>query len=159
MKNFIALLLFASAGTAWYFYQQYSKAKEELAALSLTLAPFESNVEGRRADVQAFVRMLEAQKKLQAKKVELAEILEKERKILDTTKELSRERSGIISGSRQAVVGQLIPELTLTDGRKLAQVRILKVEDGAVSVSLPSGVQKIAPAELPLELRQRLHFQ
>lgn len=158
MKNLFALLIFAAAVGGWYLYDQHNKGQKQIADLSQSLPGYEQNVMTRRADFQTYVTLLELQQKVQAKRGEIAAIQEKERLLKDTLSRLSKERVDIINRDRQAQVGRIIPELTLLDGRKLAQVRILKVEDSGLSISLTSGVQKLMPSDLPADLRKTLHY-
>ena len=69
-----------------------------------------------------------------------------------------QERSQVVSTLRQRLIGQMLPELVLADGRKLFNVRISKVDDTGLAVTSTSGVTKLRPAELSVDLRRRLHF-
>ncbi|MES2505117.1 MAG: hypothetical protein V4599_00340 [Verrucomicrobiota bacterium] len=159
MKNFLALLIFAAAGGGWYVYYQDTQAKKQIAEMTQNLPIYEQTVATRQAEVQAYSRMLDLQKKAQAKRTEVNAIVEKERTLKETVIRLAKEKSDIISRARQAFAGKVIPELTLADGRKLAQVKIIKVEENGLSVTLSSGVQKILPSELPENLRKSFHYR
>lgn len=158
MKNFIALILFATGIAAWYFYQQQQKAATELTEITQNLTNYEQSVLARRSEFKAFVSALDLQKKIQAKQQEITAIQAKERGLKEKISALGREKSRLVSSARQSVIGQTFPELLLTDGRKLAQVKILKADDSGLAVSLNSGIQKIAPSELPENLRLKLHY-
>ncbi|MEN3941491.1 hypothetical protein WJU23_09380 [Prosthecobacter sp. SYSU 5D2] len=158
MKNFIALLIFAAGGTAWYFYHQYSEAKALNADYAKNLAVQEQGVAARRAEIQAYAQLLDLQNKVQAKKAEVNEVVASDKKLQEELNRLRKEKVAIILAARQSYMGQTLPELVLADGRKLQTVRVLKVDDSGLSVIVPSGVQKISPEELPEELRHRLHY-
>ncbi|TDU68138.1 hypothetical protein EI77_03255 [Prosthecobacter fusiformis] len=158
MKNFIALLVFISAGASWYVWHQYSQAKKQNAEFTENLVIHEQAIVMRRAEVQAYSQLNDLLKKVRDKQSEIALVQGKERLLKEKLVSLRQQRSDIINSARRSFVGQTIPELTLTDGRKLITVRVLNVEESGLSVSLPSGVQKISRAELPQDWRTRLHY-
>jgi|GEM_PF-1063410 len=158
MKNFIALLLFCTAFGGWYLYQKHDSAQKELVEISKSSSAYEQTLTARRSELQAFVKVLELQKKIQSTQADILGIKEKDGKIKDDISKLVTERARIVSKTRQSMIGMILPELTLTDGRKLAQVKILKADDSGLSVSLPVGVLKILPSELPDDMQQRLHY-
>lgn len=158
MKNFFLFLLFAGGLSAWYLYYQQGKAAAELTELSKNLALYEQSVQQRRVEFQALTKAVELQKKIQLKQGEIATVQERERGLKEVLAGLVKKRAAVILSARQAYVGRVLPELTLTNGKKLAQVKILKADDSGLSVSLPSGIQKILPSELPPEMCQNLHY-
>lgn len=159
MKNLLVLLLLGGGLTAWFFYQEHGQKRAELADLQKNVTANEASVAGRRAELDAIVKALDLRKKVEARQAEIQAIDAKRTQLQEKIARASAQRAKIVTDMRQTVVGALIPELTLTDGRKLTQVRVTKADDSGLSVTLPSGVQKLKPEELPDDLRQQLHYR
>lgn len=158
MKNFLALLIFVGAAAAWYFYHQYSEAKTVNTGYEKTLALHEQSVAARKAELQSYAQLLELQNQIKGKQAEIAAIAAKEADVRKRLAAVGAEKQAVISRARQSFVGQTWPELVLADGRKLQNVKVLKVEDSGLSLITPTGVQKITAADLPPEMRQKLHY-
>lgn len=158
MKNFLALLIFAGGGAAWYSYHQYSEAKAVTKGYEKNLALHEQSVSARTAELQAYAQFLELQKLIQGKQAEIAAMSAKDASLQKRLAQVREEKMAVIAKARQAYVGQTWPELVLADGRRLQNVKVMKVEDGGLSVITTTGVQKITAAELPPEMRQKLHY-
>jgi hypothetical protein len=158
MKNFIALLIFAAGGTAWYFYHQYSEAEALNVDYAKNLSVQEEGVAAKRAEIQSYAQLLDLQKQVQIKQAEVEEVGGKGRELQQQLVRLGVDKAAIISKARQVLVGQTLSELVLKDGRKLQTVKIMNVDDSGLSVIVPSGVQKIPAGDLPADLREKLHY-
>ncbi len=158
MKNLIALILFASGLAGWYFYDQLEKMKEDLEDSRRNIAAYEKTLEARRTEFQTLVGALELQKKTEFRKAEIAAMKGKAAEARVESQKVRGEQKQIIVSLRQRLVGQVLPELVLADGRKLFNVRISKLDDTGLAVTSTSGVTKLRPAELSADLRRRLYF-
>lgn len=65
------------------------------------------------------------------------------------------QRHHLVVNLRQKFVGREI-NLSLTTGRNLGQVKILKIEDSGISLATTSGVLKVSPRELSPQIREAL---
>lgn len=158
MKNLFALLLFAAGLAGWYFYDQLEKMKGDLADARRNIAAYEKTLEARRTEFQTLVGALELQKKVEFRKAEILAMKGKAEQARADAQGVRQERAQVVSSLRQRLIGQVLPELVLADGRKLFNVRISKVDDTGLAVTSTSGVTKLRPAELSADLRRRLHF-
>jgi hypothetical protein len=158
MKNLFALLLFAAGLAGWYFYDQLEKMKGDLADARRNIEAYEKTLEARRTEFQTLVGALELQKKVEFRKAEILAMKGKADQARTEAQAVLQERSQVVSTLRQRLIGQMLPELVLADGRKLFNVRISKVDDTGLAVTSTSGVTKLRPAELSVDLRRRLHF-
>ena len=158
MKNLVALILFAAGLAGWYFYDQLEKMKTDLADARRNIAAYEKTLEARRTEFQTLVGALELQKKVEFRKAEITAMKGKAEQARADSREVRQERADAVARLRQRLVGQVLPELVLADGRKLFNVRISKVDDTGLAVTSASGVTKLRPVELSADLRQRLHF-
>ena len=158
MKNFIALLIFVGAfGYAgWHFYTK--DATSRIQSVSTQLAPLEQIVAQKRAELAAVNAALETQKQAAATRVALAFINARQKLLNEEKIALLRQRQQFTSSSRESLVGVVLTELTLADGRKLNQARVMKVDDSGVSFALPSGVLRVSPRELTPELRDYFRY-
>jgi hypothetical protein len=68
-----------------------------------------------------------------------------------------RERQQMLVAIRQTFVGKTIL-LTLTTGRNLGSVRIMKSDDTGLTVAMTSGVLKVPPHELPQDVKTMLNY-
>jgi hypothetical protein len=158
MKNLVALILFAAGLAGWYFYDQMQKMRGDLEDSRRNIATYEKTVEARRVEFQVLTGALELQKKVEFRKAEISAMKAKSEQAAADSRVLRQERTAVVAQLRQRVVGQLLPELVLADGRKLFNVRITKVDDTGLAVTSASGVTKLRPVELSAEMRERLHF-
>lgn len=158
MKNLFAFLLFAAGLAGWYFYDQLEKMKGDLADARRNIAAYEKTLETRRTEFQTLVGALELQKKVEFRKAEILAMKGKAEQARADAQAVRQERSEVVSRLRQRLIGQMLPELVLADGRKLFNVRISKVDDTGLAVTSTSGVTKLRPVELSADLRRRLHF-
>ncbi len=158
MKNLVALIFFAAGLAGWYCYDQLEKMKTDLADARRNIAAYEKTLEARRTEFQTLVGALELQKKVEFRKAEITAMKGKAEQARADSREVRQERADAVARLRQRLVGQVLPELVLADGRKLFNVRISKVDDTGLAVTSASGVTKLRPVELSADLRQRLHF-
>lgn len=158
MKNLFALLLFAAGLAGWYFYDQLEKMKGDLADARRNIAAYEKTLEERRTEFQTLVGALELQKKVEFRKAEILAMKGKAEQARADAQAVRQERTQVVGRLRQRLIGQVLPELVLADGRKLFNVRISKVDDTGLAVTSSSGVTKLRPAELSVDLRRRLYF-
>lgn len=158
MKNLFALLLFAAGLAGWYFYDQLEKMKGDLTDARRNIAAYEKTLEARRTEFQTLVGALELQKKVEFRKAEILAMKGKADQARADAQAVRQERTQVVGRLRQRLIGQVLPELVLADGRKLFNVRISKVDDTGLAVTSTSGVTKLRPAELSADLRRRLYF-
>ncbi len=158
MKNLFALLLFAAGLAGWYFHDQLEKMKGDLADARRNIAAYEKTLEARRTEFQTLVGALELQKKVEFRKAEILAMKGKADQARADAQSVRQERAQVVSSLRQRLIGQVVPELVLADGRKLFNVRISKVDETGLAVTSTSGVTKLRPAELSADLRRRLYF-
>jgi hypothetical protein len=158
MKNLFALLLFAAGLAGWYFYDQLEKMKEDLADASRNIAEYEKSLEARRQEFQTLVSTLELQKKVEFRKAEILAMQGKTEEARAESGKVRQERVQHLTRLRQRMIGEVLPELVLADGRKLFNVRISKIDDTGLAVTSASGVTKLRPAELSADLRRRMYF-
>lgn len=158
MKNLFALLLFAAGLAGWYFYDQLEKMKGDLADARRNIAAYEKTLEGRRTEFQTLVGALELQKKVEFRKAEILAMKGKAEQARSDSQALRQERAQVVGRLRERLIGQVLPELVLADGRKLFNIRISKVDDTGLAVTSTSGVTKLRPAELSADMRRRLYF-
>jgi hypothetical protein len=158
MKNLFALLLFAAGLAGWYFYDQLEKMKEDLADASRNIAEYEKSLEARRLEFQTLVSTLELQKKVEFRKAEILAMQGKTEEARAESGKVRQERVQHLTRLRQRMIGEVLPELVLADGRKLFNVRISKIDDTGLAVTSASGVTKLRPAELSADLRRRMYF-
>lgn len=158
MKNFLALLIFVGGAAAWYFYHQYSEAKTMNTGYEKNLALHEQSVAARKAEMQAYAQFLDLRNQIKAKQAEISAVTAKEAGLRKRLAAVAEEKRAVIARVRQSFVGQTWPELALADGRKLQNVKVMKVEDGGLSLISTTGVQKFTAAELTPEVRRKLHY-
>lgn len=159
MKNLVALILFAAGLAGWYSYDQLEKMKGDLADARSNIAAYEKTLEARRVEFQTLVGALELQKKVEFRRAEILAMKGKAEQARTESKAVRQEQTEVVHQLRQRLIGQVLPELVLADGRKLFNVRISKVDDTGLAVTSVSGVTKLRPAELSADLRRRLYFR
>ena len=154
MKNFFALLIFAAvmAGGAWYFYTK--NTNQFLTGVGDQVEQLEKRVASRRAEAALTTAALEAKAKAEASRKALAILVEQQRSLADQEVALKREKEKMTTAARQSLVGTVLDTVTLPDGRKLDQARVMKVDDTGVTLTTPSGVVRVLPHEFTPELRQ-----
>ncbi|MDZ4287398.1 MAG: hypothetical protein U0984_05545 [Prosthecobacter sp.] len=158
MKNFIALLIFAAifgyAGWRYYSRDTVSWIKN----VSEQTTALENKILTQKAELTAITSALELQKKANASRQALAIINARQKNLATEKSALLKERQKTLSGSRQSLVGVVLTDVTLADGRKLDKARIIKVDDGGVSMAVASGVLRVTPKELTPELRSYFSY-
>lgn len=157
MKNFIALFLFAGGFAAWYLHHEKQETTDSLQHSQTQLTDLEKALEDRRTEFQRYSTIAVLQKKVASKQAEFKDLS-------DTLKKLGTQKEAVIKEQqqqrgviRQAQVGKTIT-LTLTSGRALGPVRVLKVDDTGISVANATGIVKVLPSELPPEIKQMFLF-
>jgi len=158
MKNFLALLVFIGGFGAWYLYKQKEDTSNGLHETQMQIENYEKTVALRRKEHEAITKALALQKQVTDQRQNLAALNARQAALETTRAGLARQRQQAIGTLRQTFIGTTLPTLTLTTGRTLEQVRILKLDDAGISLALTSGILKVLPHELPPELRQRLHY-
>lgn len=158
MKNFIALCLFILAAGGWYYYQQYSKATRAAQEYARAVPLLEQQVDAKRKESQAFEALAAMQARIQAKNAEVAGVKARTVELERAMAALRQERQKLVAAHRDQFTGQTLPVLQLVQGRRLENVKIVKVEETGISVMLPSGLIKIPAGDLPEDMRKRLHL-
>lgn len=152
MKNFLALILFAGGFTAWYFYNQVKEGNEGLEAARNQIADLEKVATIKRGEFKAAEGAMAIRAKITARKDAIKALQNKLQTLNDSRRAVEADKFTLLSAIRQKFIGRTIP-LVLAGGRDLGQVRIMKMEDAAVTVATTSGVVKVLPNELPPDLR------
>jgi hypothetical protein len=152
MKNFLALILFAGGFAAWYFYNQKKESNEGLEAAQSQVADLEKAAVIKRSEFQAAESAMAIRAKVTARKDEIKTLQNKLQALIDSRRSIEADKLALLTAIRQKFIGSTIP-LVLAGGRNLGQVRIMKMEDAAITVATTSGVVKVLPNELPPELR------
>ncbi len=152
MKNFLALILFAAGFTARYFYHQKQEINEGLVAAQLQIADLEKAAVNKRSEFKAAESAMAIRAKITARKNENKTLQTKLQTLNDSRQTVEAEKLALLTAIRQKFIGRTLP-MVLASGRNLGQVRIMKMEDAAVTVATTSGVVKVLPNELPLDLR------
>lgn len=157
MKNFLALLLFLGGFAAWYFHHEKTETLGGIESAQAQLADLEKNTATKRAEYQAAVGMMNIKAKVDAKKVELAELQKKLQALQQQQITTDRDKQNTLIAIRQKFIGQTLP-IVLAGGRDLGNARIIKIDDTGLSVATTSGVVKIAPSELTNEQKALFHY-
>jgi hypothetical protein len=152
MKNFLALILFAGGFAAWYFYHQKQQSNEGLEAAQNQITDLEKVAVIKRGEFKAAEGAMAIRAKITARKNECKNLQTKLQTLNDSRQAVEAEKLSLLSAIRQKFIGRNLP-MVLASGRNLGQVRIMKMEDDAVTVATTSGVVKVLPNELPLDLR------
>lgn len=152
MKNLLALLLFVAGFTAWYIHRQRQESIEGLEAAQNQIADFEKIAVVKRGEYKAAESAIAIRDKINAKKAEVKALQAKLQSLNESRMNVDAEKVALLAAIRQKFVGRTLPML-LTSGRNLGQVRIMKLDDAAVTVATTSGVVKVLPHELPQDLR------
>ena len=63
-----------------------------------------------------------------------------------------------VAGSVLGLLGTVLTDVTLADGRKFAQAKVTKIDDASVSFLIPSGVVRVNSRDLPPELQKLFLF-
>ncbi|SKA79789.1 hypothetical protein SAMN02745166_00543 [Prosthecobacter debontii] len=158
MKNLIALVIFGVGAFAAYNYWEHLNFKSNTDQLTRDLAAYEQGVELKRTEFQTLVKAVAWDQDNRKKLAQISEVQKQQASLQETQAKLNQERNQIITSLRASVLNKPIPELALKDGRKLNQATITQANDSVITVSLPSGIVKITPADLTPEWRQRLHY-
>ncbi|HYF37223.1 MAG TPA: hypothetical protein VD994_18120 [Prosthecobacter sp.] len=153
MKNFLAILLFLGGFGYWGWHYYTQKTTARIQDISAQLPPLEQLVAQKRAELAAVTNAVEVQKKAAATREALNVLTARQKLLNDEKTALLRQRQTLTSTSRQSLIGVVLTDLTLADGRKLNQARVMKVDDTGVSFAVPSGVLRVTPRELTPELR------
>jgi hypothetical protein len=157
MKNFIALLIFAGGLTGWFLHHEKIETADSLQQAKQQLGELEKSIIDRRSEFQRYRTIGSLQKQIADKQVELKTLNDQLTNLRDQKSALLQEQSQQRAILRQTQVGQTL-NLTLTTGRALGQVRILKVDDTGISVTNASGIVKVLPSELPPEIKKMFLF-
>lgn len=157
MKNFLALLVFAGGFGGWFLHHQKQETSDSLAAARTQFAEYDKVASTRRAEYQSMKSAIAVKNKATEKQAELNGLKAKLKTLRDAQEAAARDRQQTVAAIRQTYVGKTVA-LRLTTGRDLGQVRIMKVDETGVAVATPSGVVKVAPHELPQEVKQALNF-
>ncbi len=157
MKNFLALLVFAGGIAGWYLYHQKQEVTESLEAAQRQLAELEKVAGTRRAETQVMNGAMAVSQKIAGKQAELKELRGKLTTVQEAQAVVMRKRQQMLVAIRQTFVGKTMP-LTLTTGRNLGSVRIVKSDDTGLTVAMTSGVLKVPPQELPQDLKTMLNY-
>lgn len=152
MKNFLALMLFAGGFAAWYFYHQKQEISEGLVATQQQIADLEKAAGNKRGEFKAAESAMAIRAKIIARKDENKTLQTKLQTLNESRKTVEAEKLALLAAIRQKFIGRTLP-MALVTGRNLGQVRIMKVEEAAVTVATTSGVVKVLPNELPADLR------
>lgn len=152
MKNFLTLILFAGGFAAWYFYNQKQESNEGLAAARSQIADLEKVAVIKRGEFKAAEGAMAIRAKITARKDEIKTLQTKLQTLNDSRRAVEADKLALLTAIRQKFIGRTI-QLVLAGGRNLGQVRIMKMEDAAVTVATTSGVVKVLPNELPPDLR------
>ncbi len=152
MNNFLALLVFAGGFAAWYFYSQKKQSNEGIEAAQLQIADLEKVAVIKRGEFKAAESAMAIRAKITARKEEIKALQTKLQSLSTSKQAVDTEKLALLTAIRQKFIGRTLP-MVLASGRNLGQVRIMKMEDAAVTVATTSGVVKVLPNELPLDLR------
>jgi hypothetical protein len=155
MKNFFALFCFFCGMSAWYLHHQHGEAQASLVAAKQQLAELEKNVSIRRLEFQSASAAMSIRDQIKGKKAQLKELEDKVAALNFSQKQIMSQRHHLVVNLRQKFVGREI-NLSLTTGRNLGQVKILKIEDSGISLATTSGVLKVSPRELSPQIREAL---
>lgn len=158
MKNFIALLLFAGGFAGWYLYNKHEKVKSALAEAQINLKILEDDVVRKRGESQTLTSVAQLRKQVQERQGQLAALQAKQRVLDEARKKVMLERAQILTTIRKSFIGKEFAELALANGRKLEKAKIMKLEGNEITFSTATGVTKIAPTELPADLRQQMRY-
>lgn len=158
MKNFLAVLIFAACGIGWFFYHEHTSAQKAIAELEVNLPHLEQTTALKRLESQAYERISQTSQNIRTKQAEIDAVRARESALQAEIISLRKDREKIIAQARSKYAGQVLPQLILQDGRQLTQVKIIRIDESGLSVAVPSGVQKIASSELPLELKKALFY-
>ncbi len=157
MKNFIALLIFAGGFTGWYLHHEKNETTDSLQQARQQLGDIEKSITDRRIEFQRYSTVGTLHKQVTNKQEELKNLNDKLKSLGDQKSALLKEQSQQRALLRQTQVGKTL-HLTLTTGRALGQVRVLKVDDTGLSVANANGIIKVLPSELPPEIKQMFLF-
>jgi uncharacterized protein HemX len=157
MKNIIALILFAGGFAGWYLHQEKQEVAESLQASQNQVIELEKALTERRGEFQRYSTVAALQQKTASKQNELKVLHDKLKDLRAQTDAVIKEQGDQRHAFRQAQIGKSI-NLTLTSGRALGQVRIIKVDDASVSVANATGIVKVQISELPADLKQMFLF-
>jgi NADH dehydrogenase FAD-containing subunit len=141
--------------SGWYLYHQHSEAQASLSAAKQQWAELEKSVSNRRSEYQASSAVMTIKDQIKGRKAELKKLQDEVATLDFSQKKVVLERHQLIVGLRQKFIGRDV-NLTLTSGRNLGQVKILKVEDSGISLATTNGVVKVSPGELSPEIREAL---
>ncbi len=155
MKNFLALLLFLGGMSGWYLHHQHREAESSLASAKQQWMELEKVASTRRTEFKAANAVMSIKEQIKTKKAELKKLQDEAASLEISRQQVISQKNSLILSLRQKFVGRDV-SLTLTSGRNLGQVKILKIEDSGLSVATTSGVVKVSPAELSPEIRSAL---
>lgn len=159
MKNFLAILLFVGGFGGYYGYRYISEARTTISDNLVQLEGQNKIAAAREQEFKTIVNALELSRQVAAKRKELADIQAQQQAIDKQRAVIAQRKQKEVSGSRQSLVGTVLTDLTLLDGRKFAEARITKIDDSGVLLTVPSGVVKVKPTDLTPEIRQLLQFK
>jgi hypothetical protein len=159
MKNFLALVVFVLGIGAWFWYSTTKETREALREGREQLAGHEQLVAARELEFNTIVNALDLRGKVAAKQKELADIRTKQQALDKQIAALLLQKRRQVTVNRQVMVGTVLTNLTLNDGRKFPEARISKIDDISVSFTTPSGVIKVKPTDLSPEVREILQYK
>jgi hypothetical protein len=158
MKNFIALLIFFGGVGAWYWHHDKSQMEEWIAAVTEQQDLLKQKVAVQRTSLAVVEKAFAAQKRVAELRQGLAVLAAKQKTLDEEKASLSRQRQTAQTGTRQHLVGTVLTDLTLADGRKWTEAKVTKIDDSSVSLQVPSGVVRVPSRDLPPELQKLFLF-
>lgn len=159
MKNFFAFVICASVLGGWFLYHKMNEMRESLTEGRAQLEGLEKMVSDREREFNTIVRALDLQQQAGEKQKELQGILAHQQAVEQEIASLKRQQQKQVSVNRQGLIGTVLTNLKLVDGRTFTEARVSKIDDTSVSLTVPSGIIKVKPADLPPEIRQILQYQ
>jgi hypothetical protein len=159
MKNLIALLLFLGGASAWKMWYDHQNHLEGLSAAQEQAAALDKSLQGTRAEVKAYAQIAQLRGQITLAENAVNSLRQQQLQAEQNLQITQSQTLQSLAQARQKFAGQVLQGLQLQDGRKLGNVRLIKLEENNISVATVGGVVKFAPAQLPEPLRRQFFYQ
>jgi hypothetical protein len=129
------------------------QAQESLLARHKML---ESRNKVESANLAKRQRLREAEARFASAEQQKLDIIRRRQKLENELNRLVINLAEVMNETKQREQGSTLDFIQLRNGKRLAQTRIRKIDDTAVSIIHADGISSVPPAELPDELCRRL---
>jgi len=153
----ILLILLGGVGV-WVMKHQQTEAQEGLAEAQHQKAALEAAVATKRSEFQTITAALMLRNKAAAERNGFEAVKAQLTDLEAQEKTLRQQQRTLAADARRALIGTVIPNLVLNDGRKPGEAKVIKIDDDSVSFAVSTGVLRASSVDLPPELRQRFYF-